>query len=158
MRIQVEYGRGTQGSLYCMVLCDIMYLECLELKNGQLKMDRESSGIDLSNWITQVRKGVLELCIVTLLARGEMYGYDLVKRLARIRGLVITEGTVYPLLSRLRAAGLLETRLEESTSGPARKYYALTSDGERAMGLMKTYWKELVDGVSSLLESEAEHG
>ena len=74
-------------------------------------MTRAKPSIDVSNWTTQLRKGILELCIVNLLAKGELYGYDLVKRLAEIRGLVVTEGTVYPLLSRLKKAGLLETRL-----------------------------------------------
>ncbi|MCL4694538.1 MAG: PadR family transcriptional regulator, partial [Candidatus Hydrogenedentes bacterium] len=55
--------------------------------------------VDIDNWTTQLRKGLLELCIVNLLAKGELYGYDLVKHLARIRGLVVTEGTIYPLLS-----------------------------------------------------------
>jgi len=114
--------------------------------------------LDLSNWITQLRKGLLELCIVSLLGKQEMYAYDLVKRLARVPGLVLTEGTIYPLLSRLNAAGLVETRLEESPSGPARKYYALSDEGKRAMALMQTYWLELVDGVDHLLESEEEHG
>ena len=121
-------------------------------------MKRSDKELDLSNWITQLRKGVLELCIVSLLSRGEMYGYDLVKRLARIRELVVTEGTIYPLLSRLKSAGLLETRLEESPSGPARKYYALTEDGRRAMGLMQAYWSELVGGVNALLEDDEEDG
>lgn len=114
--------------------------------------------MDLSNWITQLRKGLLELCIVSLLGKREMYAYDLVKRLARIPGLVLTEGTVYPLLSRLNAAGLVETRLEESPTGPARKYYVLSDEGKQAMNLMQTYWADLVNGVNQLLESEEEHG
>jgi PadR family transcriptional regulator PadR len=106
--------------------------------------------MDLSNWTTQLRKGVLELCIVNLLARGELYGYDLVKHLAQVKGLVVTEGTVYPLLSRLKKTGLLETRLVESPSGPARKYYALTREGLKARTMMKTYWLELVQGIDTL--------
>ena len=121
-------------------------------------MNDRASEMDFGNWITQLRKGVLELCIVNLLAKGEMYGYDLVKRLAGISGLVVTEGTIYPLMSRLRTIGLLQTRLEESASGPARKYYSLTPAGEQALGFMKSYWKELVDGVDGLLESEDTHG
>ncbi len=70
-------------------------------------MNAQSAGIDFGNWTTQVRKGLLELCIVNLLARGELYGYDLVKKLARVKGLVITEGTIYPLLSRLRKTGVV---------------------------------------------------
>lgn len=112
--------------------------------------------IDIDNWTTQLRKGLLELCIVNLLARGELYGYDLVKQLAGIRGLVVTEGTIYPLLSRLRRMGLLATRLEESPSGPVRKYYALTPSGRQARETMNRYWNELIGGVEGLQqESEA---
>ena len=107
-----------------------------------------SDKFDMDNWATQLRKGLLELCIINQLAQGEMYGYDLVKRLARIQGLVITEGTVYPLLSRLKRAGVLESRLEESPSGPARKYYALTREGRRAGKIMNEYWRRLIEDVA----------
>jgi PadR family transcriptional regulator PadR len=86
------------------------------------------------------------------LARGELYGYDLVKQLARVKGLVITEGTIYPLLSRLRKTGLLKTRLEESPSGPARKYYSLTRQGYQDRARLNAYWNELNLGVSGLVE------
>lgn len=109
---------------------------------------------ELSNWMTQLRKGLLELCIFNLLAHGELYGYDLVKRLSAIPGIVITEGTVYPLLSRLRKGGLLETRLEESTAGPARRYYSLSPDGERVLKLMNRYWRDLARGVDGYIEGD----
>lgn len=122
-------------------------------------MNPKTTGLDFNNWTTQVRKGLLELCILNLLARGELYGYDLVKKLADVKGLVITEGTIYPLLSRLRKTGLLKTRLEESTSGPARKYYALTRKGFQDRTQLNTYWNELSLGISSLLnDKERNHG
>ena len=121
-------------------------------------MAKKSDPIDLGNWTTQLRKGLLELCIVNLLGRGEMYAYDLVKRLTSIQGVVVTEGTVYPLLSRLKKAKLVETRLEESTAGPARKYYRLSAEGERAMELMNRYWSELSEGINELVESEGNDG
>ena len=83
------------------------------------------------NWTVQVRKGVLELCILNALAEKERYGYELVKTLVAIPGLGVTEGTLYPLLSRLRVQGFISARLEESSEGPARKYYALTGTGPR---------------------------
>ena len=83
-----------------------------------------------------------------------MYGYDLVKRLSRVRGLVISEGTIYPLLSRLRKAGGVATRLVESPSGPARKYYVLTEEGKRTASLMNDYWKDLVEGIEGLQEEK----
>lgn len=122
-------------------------------------MSPQPKGLDFTNWTTQVRKGLLELCILNLLARGELYGYDLVKQLAEIKGLVITEGTIYPLLSRLRKASLLKTRLEESSAGPVRKYYALTREGYQDRTRLNAYWNELSLGVSSLLnEREMNHG
>ncbi|MCL4219587.1 MAG: PadR family transcriptional regulator [Candidatus Hydrogenedentes bacterium] len=122
-------------------------------------MNPSRAGDGFENWTTQVRKGLLELSIVNLLARGELYGYDLVKTLAGVRGLVVTEGTIYPLLSRLRRGGFLKTRLEESPSGPARKYYALTQDGHRERLRMNGYWHELNSGISRILsEKESDHG
>ena len=114
---------------------------------------------DIDNWTTQLRKGLLELCIVNLLAKGDVYGYDLVKQLSEVRGLVVTEGTIYPLLSRLKRLGLVTTRLAESTSGPARKYYTLSSAGHRMRATMNTYWNDLADGVTRFQnESEGHHG
>jgi PadR family transcriptional regulator PadR len=103
------------------------------------------------NWTVQVRKGVLELCILNALAEQERYGYDLVKTLVSVPGLGVTEGTLYPLLSRLRVAGLLSTRLEESTQGPARKYYSLTKDGRKIMAVMNDYLETLNRGTRQLL-------
>jgi PadR family transcriptional regulator PadR len=122
-------------------------------------MPTGDDSVDIDNWTTQLRKGLLELCIVNLLAKGELYGYDLVKQLAQIRGLVVTEGTIYPLLSRLRKMGLVSTRLVESPSGPARRYYVLTPNGKRLRATMNTYWGELMRGIEELLEErEADHG
>ena len=112
---------------------------------------------ELQNWVTQLRKGTLELCIMGLLSRGEVYAYDLVKQLSSNKSLVITEGTVYPLLSRLKAGGLLQSRLEESSSGPARKYYSLTEKGKNVAALMNAYWKQLAESVNAVLESEEPH-
>jgi PadR family transcriptional regulator PadR len=115
------------------------------------RVEIDSGERDLGNWTTQLRKGLLELCIVNLLAQGELYGYDLVKRVTAIRGVVVTEGTIYPLLSRLRKAGLLETRSEESPNGPARKYYRLTPAGEQTRQLMNACWRDIEIGVDGLI-------
>ncbi len=109
------------------------------------------------NWSTQLRKGLLELSILNLLARGELYGYDLVKRLAQVEGLVVTEGTIYPLLSRLRSGGLVKARLEESSAGPVRKYYALTAEGRRVRKTMNGHWAKLSAGISALMKNEEVH-
>jgi PadR family transcriptional regulator PadR len=104
------------------------------------------------NWTVQVRKGLLELCILNALAEQERYGYDLVKTLVQIPGLGVTEGTLYPLLSRLRVQGLVSARLEESSEGPARKYYSLTRDGRKIMAAMNDYLETLNDGARTLRE------
>jgi PadR family transcriptional regulator PadR len=102
------------------------------------------------NWTVQVRKGVLELCILNALAEKERYGYELVKYLVDIPGLGMTEGTLYPLLSRLRTQGLVSTRLEESSEGPARKYYSLTREGKKVAAMMNDYLEALNESVAAL--------
>jgi PadR family transcriptional regulator PadR len=79
------------------------------------------------NWTTQLRKGILELGVLTALRGKRLYGYDIVKRLGNIPGLVIGEGTVYPILSRFKREGFVTTSLVESNEGPARKYYNCTT-------------------------------
>jgi PadR family transcriptional regulator, regulatory protein PadR len=99
------------------------------------------------NWTVQVRKGLLDFCVLSALTERERYGYELVKALVDVPGLGVTEGTLYPLLSRLRVQGLVQTRLEESSEGPARKYYALSKEGRRALGLMEEYLDRLNAGA-----------
>ena len=102
------------------------------------------------NWTVQVRKGVLELCLLSALDAGEHYGYALVKRLSATPGLSVAEGSIYPLLSRMKSAGLVDSRLEESSSGPARKYYQLTDAGRERLRLMRPYFTALVQAVTAL--------
>jgi PadR family transcriptional regulator, regulatory protein PadR len=104
------------------------------------------------NWTVQVRKGLLELCVLNALAAQERYGYDLIRTLMDTPGLGVTEGTLYPLLSRLRVQGLISSRLEESKEGPARKYYSLTEDGRRIMTAMNDYIEVLQKGTRALQE------
>ena len=86
------------------------------------------------------------------LAEKERYGYELVKTLVAVPGLGVTEGTLYPLLSRLRVQGYISARLEESSEGPARKYYALTKAGHEVMGAMNAYLESLNKGMRKLQE------
>ena len=106
------------------------------------------------NWTVQIRKGLLELCILNALLQREQYGYDLVKQLVAIPGLGITEGTLYPLLSRLKKQGLVTTKLIESSEGPARKYYALTTKGKKAATVMSRHLDILVQGAKDLEQKE----
>jgi PadR family transcriptional regulator PadR len=105
---------------------------------------------DFENWVVQLRKGLLELCVLSALAEHERYGLELVKRLMGIPGLGVKEGTLYPLLSRLRVQGLVKTRLEESPEGPARKYYALTREGRKTLETMQGYVDDLLRGLRRL--------
>ncbi len=105
------------------------------------------------NWTVQVRKGVLELCILTAMDAEERYGYALVKELVAVPGLQVAEGSIYPLLSRLKQQGFVETRLEESPDGPARKYYRLTSRGREQLTQMRGYFHALVGAVKRLERS-----
>lgn len=106
------------------------------------------------NWIVQIRKGLLELCILNALKGEQRYGYDIVKVLITVPGLGITEGTIYPLLSRLRVQGLVKTKLVESTEGPARKYYSLTEKGEQIRNEMNNHFDILIKGSNQLCERE----
>ena len=101
----------------------------------------------LANWTTQLRKGLLELCVLSALKGRRLYGYDIVKRLGAVGGLVMGEGTVYPILSRFKREGLVETSLEESPEGPARKYYQLTLKGRQMLAAMLAAWGEVRDGI-----------
>jgi len=103
----------------------------------------------LANWTTQLRKGILEYCVLKALEDGPLYGYDLVRRLRELQVLVISEGTIYPLLSRLRKEGFLKTHLEESSEGPARKYYELTASGKDMLREMRDVWMKMVEGVEN---------
>ncbi len=112
------------------------------------------TGNSLENWNVQVRKGVLELCILNALRGQRLYGYDIVKRLRVVDGLVIGEGTIYPILSRFRAQGLVAVELEESSGGPARKYYKLTARGDAVLARMNAAWDLIEAGVKGLRKGE----
>lgn len=98
---------------------------------------------------TQFKKGVLELCVLSLLKQGDKYGYELADTVGR--KIAISEGTIYPLLKRLKNEGYFEVYLKESASGPARKYYRLTNKGLETQRLLEKEWKEFSVSVSQLL-------
>lgn len=102
--------------------------------------------------ISQLRRGVLEFCVLALLRDGERYSYELVRALGDVDGLVTSEGTLYPLLGRLRREGAVETTWRESPSGPPRRYYQLTADGQAALGGFVIEWTRFRDSVDALLE------
>ena len=102
------------------------------------------------NWTTQLRKGLLELAILNSLGAAPLYGYDIVRRLADVDGLVITEGTIYPILSRLKNEQYVETYIEESPDGPARKYYRLTPRGREELRRMNQHWQRLHEAIGEI--------
>ena len=105
--------------------------------------------MNVENVKAQMRKGVLEYCILTILSKNDAYASDIIKELKESR-LIVVEGTLYPLLTRQKNAGLLSYRWEESTQGPPRKYYTLTDKGQ---GLLKEFnqsWNELVEAINTL--------
>jgi len=104
--------------------------------------------------LSQLRRGVLEFCVLSLLDGEQMYGFDLVRRLGDIDALVIGEGTIYPLLSRLRREGWVSSSWVESASGPPRRYYALTGDGRAELLAFTAQWRRFRDAVDQTLPRE----
>ncbi len=102
----------------------------------------------------QMRKGVLEYCILSILAQHDAYASDIIEKLKQAK-LIVVEGTLYPLLTRLKNDGLLGYRWEESTSGPPRKYYRLTPVGQAFLNEMNTTWEELVHAVNTTTGKQA---
>ena len=101
--------------------------------------------------MSQLRRGVLEYCVLALLSRRERDGFDLVRALSQVEGMVTSEGTIYPLLSRLRRDGWVETSWAESEAGPPRRYYAITRDGRRALQGFAEDWGRFRDSVDKLM-------
>ena len=101
----------------------------------------------------QLKKGALDLCVLALLSHGESYAYEIASTLANAVGM--GEGTIYPLMRRMQNDGLVATRLEESSSGPSRKYYRLTAAGRAALEAHRRDWRAFVDAVEQLLGGPA---
>ncbi len=106
---------------------------------------------EAGNLVAQMRRGVLPYCVLAMLRGEERYGFELVHSLGAVDGLVTGEGTIYPLLSRLRRQGLVETTWRESTSGPPRRYYQLAQAGRDALEEFAASWSRLRDSVDGLL-------
>ncbi|MDA0741845.1 MAG: PadR family transcriptional regulator [Bacteroidetes bacterium] len=103
----------------------------------------------IENTIAQMRKGVLEYCILGILSNGDAYASDIIERLKGAE-LIVVEGTLYPLLTRLKNADLLEYRWEESNAGPPRKYYSLSEQGRAFQLELKGTWENLNNAVEQL--------
>ena len=112
----------------------------------------------LRNPVSQLRKGTLEYCVLALLQDGQRYGFELVRTLSEADGLLISEGTIYPLLSRLRRDRLVSTSWQESEAGPPRRYYQLTDAGKRALADFSDEWARFRNAVDALVTPQGEQG
>ena len=102
-------------------------------------------------WMTQFRKGLVELCVLAALRDDEAYGYQIVEQLGRIAGLEVTESTVYPLLARLARDRHLTVRTGPSPAGPPRRYYRLSDSGRQRLAEMLSHWESLQSSVNQLI-------
>ncbi|HZY82192.1 MAG TPA: PadR family transcriptional regulator [Cyclobacteriaceae bacterium] len=105
--------------------------------------------MNLENTQVQMRKGILEYCILHIISRGEVYASDMLDELTNAR-MIVVEGTLYPLLTRLKNSGLVEYKWVESKSGPPRKYYKLTDMGSSFLAGLTETWNELVHSTASI--------
>jgi PadR family transcriptional regulator PadR len=105
--------------------------------------------MNLEKTKAQMRKGVLELCILSIIAKQDAYASDIIEKLKESH-LIVVEGTLYPLLTRLKNDGYLNYRWEESKSGPPRKYYTITEIGSRMLKELQGSWQELVNAVGKI--------
>ena len=106
--------------------------------------------MNTENQNTQMRRGVLELCILSIIAEKDAYASDIIAKLKEAK-LIVVEGTLYPLLTRLKNDGLTVYRWEESKSGPPRKYHQITEQGNALLGELKADWQSLLSSVESII-------
>jgi PadR family transcriptional regulator PadR len=108
--------------------------------------------------MAQLRRGSIQYCVLALLRDRDRYGFELTRELAGADGLVTSEGTVYPLLARLRHEALVETTWQESSQGPPRRYYRLTDEGHQALDVFVAQWRRFRDAIDSVLDEESGDG
>ena len=108
----------------------------------------------LENTQVQMRKGILEFCILHIISRGEVYASDMLEELTSAK-IMVVEGTLYPLLTRLRKAGLVEYKWVESNSGPPRKYYTITDQGQQFVNSLDGTWQQLVNSTAQIISKKS---
>jgi len=109
--------------------------------------------MNLENTQVQMRKGILEFCILHIISRGEVYASDMLEELTSAK-IMVVEGTLYPLLTRLRKAGLVDYKWVESSSGPPRKYYTLTGKGNEFLGSLNNTWHQLYASTNKIISNQ----
>jgi PadR family transcriptional regulator PadR len=105
--------------------------------------------MNVANTQIQMRKGLLEFCVLHIISRGEVYTSDLIEELTQAQ-MIVVEGTLYPLLNRLKSAELVSYRWVESESGPPRKYYSITEEGKKFLSTLSETWSSLVNSTSEI--------
>lgn len=113
------------------------------------------TSFSLSNFQSQIRKGSLEFIVLLVISHGPVYASDIIAKLYQYQ-LIVVEGTIYPLLTRLKNAGLLKYDWQESTGGPPRKYYSLTTSGQSALVQLISAWTGLEKNIDSLIKNSLE--
>ena len=109
--------------------------------------------MNLTNTQVQMRKGLLEYCVLHIISRGEIYTSDLIDELTQAE-MIVVEGTLYPLLNRLKTAALVSYRWVESDAGPPRKYYSITEEGRKALKNLASTWKGLVQSITQITKKK----
>ncbi len=121
------------------------------------KISKHDNSMNIENAQVQMRKGILEFCIMHIISRGEVYASDMLDELTAAK-IMVVEGTLYPLLTRLKNSGLLDYKWVESSSGPPRKYYILTDMGKQFLNEMQQTWIELSDSVNTIVQKTNDLG
>ena len=106
--------------------------------------------MDLNNWQTQLRKGLLDIFVLNLLKNENYHGYEMVQKLKKNNGMVIREGNIYPILARLQTDGLVTSYTEASKDGPPRKYFKLTESGQKTLSDMNNHWDKVSESIQKL--------
>lgn len=107
--------------------------------------------MNIENTQVQMRKGILEFCVLHIISRGEVYASDMLEELTGAR-MIIVEGTLYPLLNRLRKAGLVDYQWKESSAGPPRKYFTITEKGETFLEELSITWKGIIHSTKHIIK------
>jgi PadR family transcriptional regulator PadR len=110
--------------------------------------------MNLTNTEVQMRKGLLEYCVLHIISRGEIYTSDLIDELTQAQ-MIVVEGTLYPLLNRLKSSALVSYRWVESDAGPPRKYYSITEEGKVALKSLAATWKGLVQSITQITKKKS---
>ena len=127
----------------------LSFIYIFALSSKMLNIIQSITNMNSENTQAQMRKGILEFCILSILTKGDAYPTEIIEKMKDAK-LVVVEGTLYPLLTRLKNLGLLTYRWEESTTGPPRKYYKLTPVGKQFLKELEGTWDDLVKAVNKI--------